>query len=264
MLRSLKGLERYTIGATDGDIGSVVNFLVDDEHWAVRYLVAETGGFFAGRKVLISPLSFRQADWATSSFHVQLTMEKVKLAPSIDVDQSVSRQHEMELSKYYQYPYYWGYAGIWGISPCPAVLAASGWREPSPSATAPAGDSHLRSVNEVCGYEVHGSDADVGHISDFIIDDQSWEVRYLVVATGHWWAGKRVLVAPHWAASISWDERKVYLNKSREEIRSSPAWSADDPINREYESRLYDYYGRPSYWEAPPVTNVKPVAGAAR
>jgi hypothetical protein len=250
MLRPLKDLERYTIAATDGDVGSVVNFLVDDERWAVRYLVAETGGFFGGRRVLISPLSFRQADWATSSFHVQLTMDKVKLAPNIDADQSVSRQHEMALSNYYRYPYYWGYSDVWGMSANPASLAAGIWTDPALSAAAPSGDSHLRSVNEVCGYEVHGSDDDVGHIRDFIVDDQSWEVRYLVLATGPWWSGTRVLVAPHWASRISWEERAVYFNKSREEIRSSPEWKADAPINREYESRLYDYYGRPSYWDA--------------
>jgi len=62
MFRSLKDLEEYTIGATDGDVGSVVNFLLDDERWVVRYLVAKTGGIFGGRQVLISPISFRQAD----------------------------------------------------------------------------------------------------------------------------------------------------------------------------------------------------------
>jgi hypothetical protein len=46
MLRSLKDLERYVVSATDGDIGSVVNFLLDDERWVVRYLVVETGDFF--------------------------------------------------------------------------------------------------------------------------------------------------------------------------------------------------------------------------
>ncbi len=93
-------------------------------------------------------------------------------------------------------------------------------------------------------------DDDVGHVRDFIVDDQSWEVRYLVLATGAWWSGTRVLVAPQWASRISWEERVVYFNKSREEIRSSPEWKADAPINREYEARLYDYYGRPSYWDA--------------
>ncbi len=185
MLRSLKDLERYTIAATDGDVGSVVNTFSSTTSagpfatWSLKRAASSTAG-----RVLISPLSFRQADWATSSFHVQLTMDKVKLAPNIDADQSVSRRHEMALSSYYRHPYYWGYAGVWGMSPDPGLLAAGSWSEPGLSPQAPPGDSHLRSVNEVCGYEVHGSDDDVGHVRDFIVDDQSWEVRYLVLATG--------------------------------------------------------------------------------
>src|SRR3989339_1019822 len=103
MLRSLKDLERYTVRATDGDIGSVVNFLLDDERWIVRYLVVQAGGslFLNGRMVLISPISFRQADWSTQYFHLALTMDKVKNSPSIDVDEPVSRQHERIYYRYY-------------------------------------------------------------------------------------------------------------------------------------------------------------------
>jgi hypothetical protein len=53
----------YDLGATDGDVGSVIEFLFDDERWTVRYLVADTGGFMDGRRVPISPISFRGADW---------------------------------------------------------------------------------------------------------------------------------------------------------------------------------------------------------
>jgi len=73
MLRSLKDLEGYAVNATDGDIGHVADFLLDDERWIVRYLVVETGGFFSGRRVLITPISFRQVDWSTRSFHLALT-----------------------------------------------------------------------------------------------------------------------------------------------------------------------------------------------
>jgi hypothetical protein len=65
MLRSLKEFERYQVSATDGDIGTVANFLLDDERWVVRYLVAKTGGFFDDREVLITPISFRQVDAST-------------------------------------------------------------------------------------------------------------------------------------------------------------------------------------------------------
>lgn len=63
MLRSIEELRGYTIGAIDGDIGSVDDFYFDDERWAVRYLVADTGGWLGGRKVLITPPALREPDW---------------------------------------------------------------------------------------------------------------------------------------------------------------------------------------------------------
>jgi hypothetical protein len=92
MLRSLKDLERYDVSANDGDVGRVVNFLLDDERWAIRYLVVDTGVFFRSRRVLVSPISFRQADWLTHRFHLALTIASIEGSPSVDADKPVCRQ----------------------------------------------------------------------------------------------------------------------------------------------------------------------------
>jgi hypothetical protein len=251
MLRSLKDLERYTVRASDGDVGSVVNFLLDDERWTVRYLVVETTGFFDGRRVLISPISFRGADWSTKRFHLALTMDKVKKSPGVDVDQSVSRQHEMDYHRYYGYSPYWGYPGIWGMGPYPGALALARSNESYDSHPDKAADCHLHSAMEVRGYNIQGSDLEIGHVEDFIVDDSTWAVRYIVVDTRNWWFGKKVLVPPQWANRISWEDRKVYVDLSRKAIKDCPEWNPDAGINREYEVRLYDYYGRPMYWLDP-------------
>ena len=206
MLRSLKDLEGYTVSATDGDLGSVVNFLFDDERWIVRYLVVETGKFFEGRHVLISPISFRQVDGSTRQFHVALTKDKVKNSPGVET--------------------------------------------PADPSEKPSKDIHLRSARDIRGYHIQGSDEEIGHIADFIIDDETWEVRYLVIDTSNWWVGKKVLVAPHWASRINWEQSKVHVALSRETIKNSPEWNPAAAVNREYEARLYDYYGRPAYWAA--------------
>lgn len=248
MLRSLKDLERYTVTATDGDVGTVANFLFDDQFWAVRYLVAETDGFFDGRSVLISPISFRQTDWQTRRLHLALTKEKVKNSPSIDTDKPVSRQHERDYYRYYGYPYYWGYPGLWGMGGSPSVLATGARADDPAQRPDEAIDVHLRSASEVRGYDIQGTDDAIGHVEDFIIDDESWAIRYLVIDTSNWWFGKKVLIAPYWATRVSWAQTKVFINMSREAIKNSPEWNASTPINREYETRLYDYYGRPVYW----------------
>jgi len=110
------------------------------------------------------------------------------------------------------------------------------------------GDAHLRSAVELRGYHIQGSDEAVGHVDDFIVDDETWEVRYLAIDTSNWWFGKKVLVAPAWAKDVSWADRKVYVDMSRRAIKESPEWDPNAPVNREYEARLYDYYGRPVYW----------------
>ena len=125
MLRSLKAIEGYAVGADDGDIGKVVNFFLDDERWTIRYLVVETGGplTWDGRLVLISPISFRQVDWLTRRFHLALTMEWVKNSPSVEMDKPVSRQHETDYTRHYGHMRYWGYPGIWGVGSSPSLLA---------------------------------------------------------------------------------------------------------------------------------------------
>jgi hypothetical protein len=252
MLRSLKDFESYTVSATDGQIGKVVDFLLDDERWIVRYMIVDTGGGFLelnGRRVLVSPITFGQPDAITQRFHVALTVDKIKHSPDIDVDKPVSRQHERDYSHYYGFPYYWGYTGIWGMGSYPGFLVPGDGQEISTknSDDSP-GDMHLRSAKEVRRYHIQGTDGAIGHVDDFIVDDETWEVRYLAIDTRDWWFGKKVLIAPQWASSVSWSERRVHVAMSRAQIKDAPEWHAGTPVNREYEERLYDYHGRPIYW----------------
>lgn len=249
MLRSLKDLESYEVAALDGDVGKVTDFLFDDRHWTTRYLVTDTSGFWQEpHSVLISPVSFRQADWETRRFHLGISQDKVKKSPSITKDQPVSRQFERDYAHYYGWPYYWGFVGIWGMGAYPRALADSSLEEERKRHAETQNDPHLRSAKEVTGYHVHGSDGEVGHICDFIVDDETWTIRFLVIDTSNWWFGKKVLVAPQWAQSISWSKSMVNVSLTMEMIKNSPEWNPDRPVNREYEQRLYDYYGRPAYW----------------
>ena len=266
MLRSLKDLERYAVSASDGDIGSVVNFLFDDERWTTRYLVVDSGGFLTEGRVLISPLFFREADWTTRRFHLALTKDKVKNSPSINADKPVSRQHERDYYGYYGYPYYWSYGGLWGMWPYPGSFKPGTWQTEQAARAAAArietDDVHLRSVNEVRGYHIQGSDDTIGHVEDFIVDDETWEIRYLVIDTSNWWFGKKVLVAPQWTTRVSWSEHKVYVDMTRQQIKDSPDWNASSAIDRDFETRLYDYYGRPVYWKAGDTAGVVPARHA--
>jgi hypothetical protein len=244
VLRSLKQIEGYKVSATDGDLGSVVDFLIDDERWTVRYLVVDNRGIFGGRQVLISPISFRDVDYSARRFHVALTMDRIKNSPSIDLDRPVSRQHERDYHGYYGYPYYWGYGGLWGMGYYPGAMASAEYERAVERPGEPAADVHLRSAREVNGYHIEGTDGSIGHVEDFKVDDESWAIRYMVIATSNWWVGKSVLIAPEWTSRISWLDRKVYVGMTRAAIKGSPEWGVDDPISRAFEEQLCRHYGR--------------------
>ncbi len=249
MLRVLTSLVGYKIAATDGDIGKVTDFYFDDEHWTVRYLVADTGGFWSGPHcVLISPIAFGKVDWASRSFCVNLDREKIKNSPPVDLDRPVAMQYEEDYHRYYGFAPYWGYSAAWGMQPYPGMLSGVDWPADREHPAKVSGDPHLRSAGTVKRYRVDGDHELLGHVTDFIVDDETWAIRYLVVDTSKWWPGKKVLVAPHWAREISWLDETVHTDIPRGLLKDSPEWNASGPVNREYESRLYDYYGRPAYW----------------
>ena len=107
MLRIVKELYGAKLGASDGEIGQVKDFYFDDQNWAVRYVVADTGSWLAGRKVLISPHAFGSLHRAGKLLLVNLTRKQIEDSPSIESHKPVSRQYEEEYYRYYGWPYYW-------------------------------------------------------------------------------------------------------------------------------------------------------------
>jgi hypothetical protein len=112
----------------------------------------------------------------------------------------------------------------------------------------PQGDPHLRSVDEVTGYHIAATDGEIGHVEEFILDDDNWALRYLVVDTRNWLPGRKVLVSPLWVTDLEWADEKAKVAMTRAQVKESPVYDPREPVNREYEARLYDFYGRPVYW----------------
>lgn len=248
MLRSTKEITGYTLKAMDGEIGRCKDFLFDDRRWAVRYMVADTGKWIPERKILISPISLGDPDWGTSQFPVRLTKEEVKKAPPLEEDEPVSRQHEMTLSQYYGYPYYWVGNSLWGPEATPERLKKRIEEARADSQEAQEGDPHLRSVKAVTGYDISATDGEIGHVEEFIVEDDTWALRYMVVDTRDWLPGRKVLISPDWVDDLDWNAEKARVSMTREQVENSPKYDPGTPINRDYEAKLYDFYGRPVYW----------------
>ncbi|HVQ76115.1 MAG TPA: PRC-barrel domain-containing protein, partial [Candidatus Binatia bacterium] len=254
MLRSMNDVRGFTIGATDGDIGRVDAFYFDDTSFTVRHLVVDTGGWLTGRKVLISPRALRAIDWDGQRITAELTKSQVEQSPDVDTDQPVSRQQDVNYHRYYGYPYYWEGPYLWGLGPYPVTIPGGEATDDERRwewGAEERGDPHLRSSGAVIGYHIEATDGDIGHVEDFLVEDSSWAIRYMVVDTRNWWPGKKVLVSPEWIQRVDWSDSKVHVGMTREQVSTSPEYDPLGPIARDYEALLHGHYGRPSYWERP-------------
>ena len=253
MLDREKEIEGYKLSSLDGEIGKVKEFYFDDKFWTIRYLVADTGNWLTGRQVLISPYAVTGVNRVEQTIPVNLTKDKIKNSPSPDTDKPISRQFENYYYGYYAYPGYWGGPYSWGGSP---YVSHAGDNSRDWMQDGKPFDHHLRSTRVVTGYHVQASDGAIGHVEDFLIDDKTWAIRYLIVDTKNWLPGKRVLISPKWIQTISWSDSSVYFNVPRETIKQAPEYLSESSLSRDYETRLHSHYNRQGYWVDEPVESL--------
>jgi sporulation protein YlmC with PRC-barrel domain len=244
VIRSIRDVQGYSIHATDGDIGKVDEFYFDDDSWTIRYLVVQTGTWLSDRRVLISPISVGRADWHNRRIALLLTQDQLRNSPDIDTAKPISRQHEAELNNYYGWQYYywmgpdlWGGGlipgDLWGGLPPANLTGEMGGAKKSESAeAADTRDTHLRSTKEVIGYHIQAEDGEIGHVQDFLFDDETWRIQHMVVDTSDWWFGKQVIISPTSIERVEWAERQVVVDLKREVIRSSPEFDPVSLVNR--------------------------------
>jgi hypothetical protein len=244
MLSTGLDLKNFTIVAEDGKIGHVSDFLFDDKSWLIRWMVVQTGNWLNGRKVLIHPSSITNVDHPGRAIRLALTMDKIKNSPDISTDEPVSRQMQYSLYGYYGYDPYWG-GGIYpgGLGFIPPHMQHPG--TVADVLEAGEGDPDLRSISAVVGYHIQATDGPIGHVENFLVDEQSWHIAYLAVATKNWWPGQHVLVAPVAVQKISWLEANIDLDLTRERITTSPVWLPGDINFPAYQAQLHDHYGWP-------------------
>ncbi len=108
----------------------------------------------------------------------------------------------------------------------------------------------LWNASAINGYAIEASDGRLGTVSDFLFDDTSWLVRWLVVDTGNWLSGRKVLLPPSVLGHIDQKQKQFSVRLTKHEIKDSPDIDADRPVSRQMESHLYDYYGWNPYWSS--------------
>jgi sporulation protein YlmC with PRC-barrel domain len=250
MLWNASKLSGYAVEANDGLIGTVSDFLFEDRTWQVRWLVVETGNWFANNKVLLPLSTLGYPHQTQEKFSVSLTRQQVKDSPRINTDLPISREMESSIYDFYGWDPYW--SGLYALGGAmPAMMKAT---IPIPRNTAnkaallrPA-DQHLLSVDTIAGYYLEAADGTIGHVDDFLIDDTNWHIRYLIAATSNWWPGKSVVLSSNSVKKVDWAERIVKLDVNRSQVRGSPRYDPGTRLDKAYQERLLEHYGLENHW----------------
>jgi uncharacterized protein YrrD len=245
MLTKAKDLTGYTLNSRDGEIGKVKEFYFDDRHWVVRYLIADTGNWLESRRVLLSPYALLKVNMDEKQVSVDLTIKQIEDSPSLKTDTPVSKQFEESYYRYFGWPVYWNSSYAWGNYP---IIHRDPEKRQSTNSGGKAWNPNLRSTLSVQGYTIHALNGEIGHIKDYIINDETWAIRYIVVDTRNWLPGKTVLISPKWIERVSWDDSKVFINLTCESIKEAPEYSEEALLTREYEDAMHKHYKREGYW----------------
>ena len=204
MLHLAQKVAGVTVNGTDGEIGTLEDFYFEEDGWTVRYLLVDTGKWLSGKKVLVSPMDVK-GSWTMAEVPVSLTKDQVWSSPEFDPKRRLSEDDEEKLLRHYGHPSYW----------------ADG-----------AAPRHiLRSTRESTGYHLHATDGEIGHVDDFLIGENSWKIRYLLVDTSNWIGGKSVVVSSDALEGVDKDNGTLKVSATRDAVKHSPKFaSIEDAI----------------------------------
>ena len=222
MLNSIRKLRGCRVFATDGVAGRVRDAYVDDREWIVRWLVVDTRGWLSDRTVLLAPSVVSGVDWHARTIALGITRARVDHSPDTSTHEPVSRQREAQA---------WPYAAYWPWGAMPVLLPPPVQLNPGKEARTAADqagpDAHLRSCRVLRGYHIKAMDESIGHAADFLFDDRTWAIRYLIADTRNWLPGKHVLIAPQRIHEVSWSNRELRVSLTRRQIEGSPEYDAE-------------------------------------
>jgi uncharacterized protein YrrD len=180
MLHLAQKIAGATVSGTDGEIGTLEDFYFEEAGWNVRYLLVDTGSWFDGKRVLLSP-SAVQGDWGRTGVHVNLSREDVRNSPALD-----------------------------------------------DAAMPDVADERLDSVKTTSGYHIRARNGEIGHVDDFLIGQDSWRIRYLLVDTSNWIGGRSVIVSSDAVERVDKEDNQIYVAADRDVIKNAPELESID------------------------------------
>lgn len=246
MKRSLKNLIGFPLEFLDKTRGNVKDFLFDENTWTVRYIEADLGVIFPGKKVLIPRVFFEDPDWRAKKFPILLNTSQIKDCPPLHENLSVSREYEKRMNDHYRVEHYWMKPNIPSAAIPLDAIPPRPVKIPLEKLDEEKIETNLRSFNEVMNYQINAKDDKLGKIVDIIVEDLNWMIMYAIVDTRKWMPlSKKVLIGIPWLESISYVNKELNIDLTTDSIKDAPEFDPYKPINEVYEKKLYNYYGAP-------------------
>jgi uncharacterized protein YrrD len=248
-LRRTSELNGFDLYAQEEKAGTVKDVLFGEEEWAIRYFVIDTGTWLSDRKVVIPRQMLAAIDYDSRRIACRLTKKRIEDSPPIGPREPVSRRHETFLLRAMSLHPYWSSEVGGALHPIGrrasqspvGDLDASTERAPEET-TVSAADPILRSCDEVEGYFVDAEGGEIGHIADFLFDEDQWRIRYIVIDTRNVLPSKEVLLETRWIKRIDWTEARVKVDVARDAIEAAPRYDRDEPLTPEKEETLHEHY----------------------
>jgi hypothetical protein len=242
MKRSLKNLTGFSIETIDKVNGNVKDFLFDEERWVIKYLEAEFGNLYSNKKILIPRYFLKKPNWEHRIFPINLTGETVTKCPVSKNTEIVSREYEEEMKRYYgvegvkEYEY---------VQPTTIAFPPRPIHPPAKKADERYIESSVRSFREVHRYQIHTRDKNLGHLEDMIVDDEDWQIIYLLIDTSNWSPiSKKVLIPIDQLKEISYASKEVKIGWHSDTIKNAPEYDPARLMEETYEKNVFDFYSR--------------------
>ncbi len=239
-LRSVRVMNGYTVRATDGNIGRARELYFDDSNWRIKYIVVDINRLRPGRKVLLPSSVVDQVKWERREIWISATMEAVRNSPDIATDKPVALQRIAEKRGRRNWAMY--LAGE-AVIAAPEILNTPDFVPVNKNGKP--FDPHLRTTRVVMGLALRASDGSAGHIVDFIVDDESWVIRYLVIELGD---RRRVLLFPGMVKEIRIEEFAARIDIPARVIADCPTLDPSTLVTRRYEESVAGHYQVSGYW----------------
>jgi uncharacterized protein YrrD len=247
MLRSIQDLLACSVTCPDGDLGKIDQIYFDVHSRRVRYLVIDTSAWGYGQKIWVPPCCVHQIDFSSKVVRLNLVQQKMLASPAIDMQGPISRLQEGKLVNYYGCKPYWEetHAQCASRYPSGAINSTAGGEPEGHErmtlhTNAVNSSVHLLSTRQASGYTIEAVDGPIGHIRDFVFEDETWMIRYLTIDTHEWWQSEtEVLLSTESIDSIESAGFTISTTLGRDAIQNSPVYLDYVPLRRMDETQLH-------------------------